>query len=50
MAIAGVPAPGTLVYITNRAVDHAGPRSLADLYDDRWGVKAAYPVKKDTGP
>jgi IS4 transposase len=37
-------------YITRRTVDTAAARSLADLYDARWGIETWYRVMKDTGP
>jgi hypothetical protein len=54
VTIAGVPARGDpdehFVFITNRVLDPAAARSLADLYDARWGVETSYRVMKGTGP
>jgi len=41
---------GRFAYITNRAVDTKAARSLADLYDARWGIETSYRVMKDVGP
>jgi len=37
-------------YITSRAVDTGSARSLADVYDARWGIETSYRVMKGTGP
>ncbi len=54
VTIAGVPARGDpdehFVFVTNRRLDPAAARSLADLYDARWGVETSYRVMKGTGP